>query len=125
MVVLAHAIRTQWKPPRVEVALVAGVHPRGYKAHWLLLDRIGEPNRSLARARLFGFNMAGYRAALAASEALRKTHAPLAIAFTARVVVYGEWDVPQEVVEAWRVESRPEPQDIGRYPFEGQPSASA
>jgi hypothetical protein len=99
------------------MALIAGYHPPGYIASWLLLDRNGEPTRSLLRVRLFGFNMAGYIAAREASTRFRKTHAPDAVNFTARVVVYGDWAAPQDVVEAWRLEG-PEPRDIRHYPFE-------
>jgi hypothetical protein len=54
---------------------------------------------------LFDFNMAGDRAAWKAAEALvqgpLEGHTP----FLARVVVTGEPDHPEEVLEAWRLES--------------------
>jgi hypothetical protein len=99
------------------MALVAGYHPPGYVSSWLLLDRNDEPTRSLLCVKLFAFNMAGYNAAREACIRLRETHAPDAVNFTARVVVYGDWAAPQDVVEAWRLEG-PEPRNIGRYPFE-------
>ncbi len=99
------------------MALVAGYHPPGYVSSWLLLDRSGEPTRSLLSVRLFAFNMAGYIAAREASTRFHETHAPNAVNFTARVAVYGDWTEPQDIIEAWRLEA-PEPRDIGRYPFE-------
>jgi hypothetical protein len=106
-----------WKPTRIEMALIAGCCPRTDRSRWLLLDRNGEPTRSLFHVKYFAFSMSGYRAARKASRIFRETHAPDAINFTARVVVYGDWAAPQDVVEAWRLEGT-EPRDIGRYPFE-------
>jgi hypothetical protein len=106
-----------WKPPKIEVALVGGFFPRGFKTRWLLVDRSGRPTQSLIGSQLFGFNMAGKTAAFEAAVALGKEHAPKAIAFVARVVVTGDWSAPQEVIEAWRLEGS-EPVDLGRYPFE-------
>jgi hypothetical protein len=37
--------------------------------------------------------------------------------FTARVVLSGRPSAPDDVVEAWQLEGRSEPQDIGPYPF--------
>jgi hypothetical protein len=106
-----------WKPVRIEVALVAGYHPRGCKTLWFLVGRDGQVTRSLLRARLFPFNRRGYLAARKATKRFCRTDAPEGAGrLTTRVVVSGHWFAPEEVVEAWRLESRA--QRPARFPFE-------
>ena len=106
------------KPPRLELRLIAGYEPRGATVPWTLVNRQGGRSRSLRQARLFTFDQPGVRAARLAGRTLRDVYAPEQVPFIARVVVSGPLGRPVEVVEAWRLEGRPEPQDLGPYPFE-------
>ncbi len=101
----------------VRLFLVGGCHAPEDRAGWILVGRDGRATSSLSGARFYPFSMEGYRAAQAAANALQRREYPEHMAFTARVVVTGDPDSPEEVVEAWRLE-RAQPAHIGKYSFE-------
>ena len=77
----------------------------------------GSAVSAVERAQFFGFNKEGARAAKKAARALVQGLLEGQRDFTARVLVTGEPDHPEEVVEAWRLEGD-RPVNIGRYSFE-------
>jgi hypothetical protein len=84
---------------------------------WLFAAPDGSAVSAVERARFFGFNKVGVRAALQAGDALLQGLLAGQTAFTARVLVTGEPGQPEEVVEAWRLEGD-RPVNLGRYSFE-------
>ena len=103
--------------PRIQLYLVGGCHPRGNVETWLLAASDGSAVSGVERAQFFGFNKEGARAAKKAARALVQGLLEGQRDFTARVLVTGEPEHPEEVVEAWRLEGD-RPVDIRRYSFE-------
>ena len=120
--VLAGEPRVNWTPPRVRPAIVGGCDPvggippgglcpLGQASRWTFVGRDGGGTGLLGQARLFPFSAIGDRAAGAAAKRLLTKECPEARAFVLRVVVTGDWDRPQEIVEAWRLEGEPAPRN--------------
>ncbi len=107
----------QTRVPRVNVRLVGGYKPKDELLLWTLVGREEPGTIVLRRAALFAFSPSGLKAARAASSRLRDVFSPASRPFVARVVVWGDENHPQEVVEAWRLEGT-KPVQIRRYAFE-------
>ena len=112
-------VDSRFSPLQARLFLVGGCCPRRDVAKWLLVARNGTSTLRLSGARLHPFSMVGYRAALLAARALKaRIGARGCLAFTARVLVSGKPDAPDEVIEAWRLEGNRRPVGIKRYPFQ-------
>jgi hypothetical protein len=104
--------------PPMRVALVAGVHPPGFTAAWVLLDRGGEFGEDVLKATLFPFTREGAARAREASEHWDEVVGPQDwVKFVARVLVVGRWDHPSDVIPAWRLEGHDAPGSL-RYPWD-------
>ena len=91
---------------------VGGVCPLSQVARWTFVARGGGATGLLSQARLFPFDRAGDAEAVAAAGQLLQKLCPEAFAFTLRVVVTGDWDRPEEIIEAWRLEGEPAPRNM-------------
>jgi hypothetical protein len=99
----------------MRLALIGGVHPVQDKLGWIVVARDGSATLDLRQARLYPFTKAGEAAAVASSRQLRAGYGDSWVNFTARVVVEGDWDDPEDVTPVWVVEGLSEPLDVRAY----------
>ncbi len=108
------APRKEWPP--VRLMLASGYHTRGDLLSWMYVGKEIRTTWRVERALLHPFTEAGAFVALTCARGLRDEMSPNSNVFLMRVVVTGDPAMPDEVVEAWRLES-PKPVPL-KFPFD-------
>jgi hypothetical protein len=92
--------------PKISVALASGYHTPGDLRSFMFVGKTVRQTWRVANARLHPCDSRGE--ALRLAREIWVTASPAARTFVMRVVVTGDWEKPDQVVEAWRLDG-PEP----------------